>query len=278
MKTILVATDFSDAAQNACVYAAWLANSFKARLVLFNAYELVPYPATEVPVELPLKDLKAQSMAGLWNAWQALPFQDHGIEIETMSREGIVVNEIIEAAREIDADIIVAGMKAEGKGYRKIFGSTVTALARKSDIPLIVVPQYSRFTKPTTIALATEHDAQPDIDVNMFNILRQLTSIFQSRLYLVRITKNRFNQENEIHNRPLRLMGILKALDPKYECIEGKNEERGLNEFTHAFNVDILALLPHRHSLLDRWFTRSTTRTMVFETDIPLLVIPGLSH
>jgi len=37
MKIILVATDFSDAAHNAALYAAELAKAFNARLILFSA-------------------------------------------------------------------------------------------------------------------------------------------------------------------------------------------------------------------------------------------------
>jgi nucleotide-binding universal stress UspA family protein len=135
MKTIFAATDFTQAAHNACVYAASLAREFKARLVLFSAYEPIPFPITEVPFEYNAEDMKAPTELRLAKAAEALQVAPNEVVIETMCREGIIINEIISAARETKADIIVAGMKDKGKGLRKIFGSTVTALARKSDLP-----------------------------------------------------------------------------------------------------------------------------------------------
>ena len=45
MKTILVATDFSESSDQASKYAVELAKAFKAKIVLYNAYQLlVPFP------------------------------------------------------------------------------------------------------------------------------------------------------------------------------------------------------------------------------------------
>lgn len=69
---------------------------------------------------------------------------------------------------------------------------------------------------------------------------------------------------------------MVRSLEPVYECFEGSNEERALKEFTRKYDVDMLVLLPHYHSMTDRLFARSTTRTMVFDSEIPLLILPGL--
>jgi nucleotide-binding universal stress UspA family protein len=276
MKTILAATDFTPAAHNACLYAASLARAFNARLVLFSAYEPVPFPATEVPVIIPVEDLKATSQNRLAKAAEAIRLLHNHTEVETLCSDGIIVNEIIDAAKKIKADMIVAGMKDSGKGFRKVFGSTVTVLARKSDLPVIVVPETAAFVKLDTIALASDHDTDAEADPHLLDMLLELGQRFSSKLYLVRIAKNQFQESYEVFNRPLRLIRMVRSLEPVYECFEGNNQERALKEFVRIHNVDMLVLLPHYHSMADRLFSRSTTRTMVLDSEIPLLILPGL--
>src|SRR5690349_19339847 len=136
MKTILVATDFTPAAHNAVVYAASLAREFNARLILFSAYEPVTL-STEVPINYSQEELRAPAEYGLAKTVDALKISHRDIKLETMCSEGVIINAIIGAAKEVKADIIVTGMKNTGRAIRKMFGSTVTALVRKSDRPVI---------------------------------------------------------------------------------------------------------------------------------------------
>jgi nucleotide-binding universal stress UspA family protein len=276
MKTILVATDFTAAAHNACLYAASLANVFKARLILFSAYEPIALPSTEVPLQMPIEDVRAATEFALTRAVQAIQVSNSDIQVETMCMQGSTVTQIINAARELNADIIVTGMKDSGRGFRKIFGSTVTALARKSELPLLVIPQNAAFVKLDTIALASDHDTYPETDPHLLDILLDLGRRFSSKLYMVRIAKNQFQESYEVFNRPMRLIRMAQSLVPVYECFEGTNEEDALNEFVRLHRVDMLVLLPHYHSMADRFFAKSTTRTMIFDSEIPLLILPGL--
>ncbi len=276
MKTIFVATDFSLAAHNACLYAASLANKFNARLVLFSAYESIQYPSTEVPLVITVEDVKAGARLALAQAEEAVRLKHSHIEVETICSEGAAVNEIMSAARKTGAGVIVTGMKEKGRGFRKIFGSTVTALIRKSHLPVIVVPESAAFVDPDTIALANDRDTDAETDTHLVDILLELGRQFSSKLYVVRITKNSFQQSFEVFNRPLRLLKMLQPLQPVYECFESANEERALSEFVWKYSVNMLVLLPHYHSAADRLFAKSTTRAMVFRCRIPLLILPGL--
>jgi nucleotide-binding universal stress UspA family protein len=276
MKTIFAATDFTEGAYNACVYAASLAREFNARLVLFSACEPVPFPVTEAPLEYGGEDMKAPTELNLKNTTQSLQLSHGEIVIETMCREGIIINEILSAAKEIKADIIIAGMKERGRGFRKVFGSTITALARKSELPIIVVPESAPFCRLNTLALGNDHDIDPETDINLLDMLIELGKRFSSKLYLVRIVKNRYHESHEVFNRPLRLIKMARPLEPLYICFEGRNEEKALNEFVRKYKVDMLVLLPHYHSMADRLFSISTTRTMIFDSQIPLLILPGL--
>jgi nucleotide-binding universal stress UspA family protein len=264
MKAILVATDFSNAGHNACIYARELAGAFNARLILFNSYQLMPVPVPEAPLVIPPDDMRRISREQIEkeakeiNLWKT-------ITVETCYKEGDAVDNILEAARNNKADLIITGMKASGKRSRRILGSTVTALIRRTTIPVVVVPEKTVYTRINTIALANESDLQPDNDVHVV-----------ATLYMVRVSKDQFMEAFDVLNPPSILIRAMRAADPIYRCIQGTDLSEGLNSFIKQYHVDMLALLSPKHSLLERWFTKSATREMVFETHVPLLILPGL--
>jgi nucleotide-binding universal stress UspA family protein len=273
MKTILAATDFSSAAHNAAVYAASLAKVFNARLILYNAYQQIAYPAVEATAFISEEELKGQVKQQLEKEAAALDRYSQ-IVVETVFDENSPANGILEAAENCKANIIVMGMKASGKGLRKLIGSAVTGLIRKTTIPVIVVPEEVRSGRLNTMAFATDSDISPESDPHILDRLRELGERFSSKLYLVRIAKNKFSEAFEVLNRPFRINRMVRTLDPVYEAIEGKDITIALSDFIREYKVDMLALLPHKHSLLETWFNKSITRSMVFETHIPLLILP----
>ena len=273
MKTILVATDFSEASRNASIYAAQLASAFNARLLLFGAYQHIAVPVTEAPVLLAseyvrkiTQQLLEQEKASLSTAYE--------IDIEISCNEGPAADMILITAREKKADLIIAGMKDYGIGLRKLLGSTVTALARKTKIPLIVIPANATYTPISSIALAIESDLETDANNHLLDALKEIGEKFHSKLYLIKVVNNRWNQAYQFSNRPLKLTKLISTLNPLYECVEGNDIISALNQFIKGYRIDMLAMLPHKHSLMDTWFIKSTTRSMVFKTQVPLLILP----
>lgn len=272
MKHILAPTDFSNAAHNAVVYAASLAKVFNARLTLYHAYRQILPP--DSPAILTLQEIKDMANWRLEQEAGAIDLYSQ-LAVETISNEeNEPATGILQAARDSKADMIVMGMKGSGKNIRRVVGSTVTSLIRKTTVPVIVVPEAVRSGKLETIALATESDVSPESDPHILDRLRELGERFSSKLYLIRIAKNKFAEAFEILNRPFKISKMLSTLDPVYESIEGKDVIKALNEFTGKYRVNMLALLPHKHSLPARLLGKSTTRSMVFETKIPLLILP----
>ncbi len=273
MKTILVATDFSKAAQNSCLYGTELARAFNARVILFSAYQQVPMVISESPVVITPDNMKEYVQQQL--AAEAAQVNRSGaLTFETICMEGPPATSILKMARKVHADIIIVGMKESGKGFRRVMGSTVTALSGKTTIPLMVIPEETRYNGINTIALANEKDIDQDAGTHLLDILRTIGKKFQPRLYLLRIARNEFHEKYEALNRPFRLARALRELAPIYKCIGGKDVSQAFNEFVAGYQVNVLALLPHKYSLLERWFIKSTTRSAIFATHIPLLILP----
>jgi hypothetical protein len=167
-------------------------------------------------------------------------------------------------------------MKGSGKTTRKFLGSTVTSLARKTTIPIVVIPEGVPYRSPRTIALANDNSSQAG--THLLDAFRNLVEKFHSTLYIVRIITKKSNEVIEVLNRSSNLNKMVGKLKPLYEYPLDKNINKALNNFISTHHVDMLAMIPHKESLPERWFLRSNTREMLFKANIPLLILPEDAH
>jgi len=274
MKTLLIATDFSAAARNATQYGIALAKAFNGRVVLVNAYQQVPVTVTE-PLVFVAPDIGALATQKLEGEADFLS-SENATPVEILAKEGSNAKAILEVAKEMNADLIVAGMKGSGKSTRRFFGSTVTSLARKTTIPIIVIPENAPYKSPKTIALANDISSQAG--THLLDTLNGLTEKFHSKLYIVRVITKKSDEVVEVLNRPSNLSKMVGKMEPLYEYPLDKNITKALDNFISTHHVDMLVMIPHKESLPERWFLRSNTREMLFKTNIPLLILPEAPH
>ena len=143
-------------------------------------------------------------------------------------------------------------------------------------MPLTAIPEESKYNPVNIIALANESDPEPDADDHRLDTLCEITEAFHSKLYLVRVAKNKLWEAYEILNRPFKLNRMLRTLHPVYKCIEGRDIPQALNEFIDSYHVTTHAMIQYKHSLLEKWFIKSATRSMIFDTHVSLGILPDL--
>jgi nucleotide-binding universal stress UspA family protein len=269
MNTILVATDFSDASRNASVYGVNLARALNAKVLLFNTYK-VATPAPALSVSVSGYDVMMQTDKRLLDE---AAFLDPDSEmIDVSCDEGETADAIINIASEKKADLIIAGMKGKGKNIKKIFGSTATSLIKKSNIPVIIVPEEAQFTALRTILYAT--DREPDACGPQLDQITAITAAFDSTLYVLRLT----DDENAAVYEKLHLAGKNSGEsnqeDAFFQFPVGTDITQSLNKFIRKHHVDMVVMMPHKREWLERLFKKSETKDMIFHTHIPVLVIP----
>jgi nucleotide-binding universal stress UspA family protein len=270
MKTILIATDFSSAARNATTYGFELARQMQAKVVLFTSYQNQP-TLPDSPLQLTATDLHRDAYKKLLDEAETLDPQ-RTVLLETKCLNGPVNSSILAAAFLSKASYIVVGMKEQGKEMRRYFGSTVTDLCKISRVPLIVVPADAVFAIPKTIALAS--DITDETDVHTVKPLQKIAATFNSKLYVVRVIKRSMDEVAERMETPERSLWFLTSLHPSFEFSKAENVAKAMNTFVKQHAVDLLAVIPHEHTLFERIFTKSVTKDLVFHSHVPLLILP----
>lgn len=183
---------------------------------------------------------------------------------------------IVEAAEHSGADLIVVGMVGENKEVRKIFGSTATGLARKTRVPLLVVPEKARFEKPTGIALAEDVTQEKDQETPAPVV--ELLEKFHATLYLVRVFNPEAGEIIEVLHTNANRRRRIGAFTPLGETSLDNNIARALENVVETQPISILVLRPEPKSLFDERLYGSTTREMLFDSSIPLLILPPIHH
>ncbi|MEX1010025.1 MAG: universal stress protein [Chthoniobacterales bacterium] len=146
MIRVLVPVDFSDTQGRLLAAAEAEAKIRGASLVLLHVIE----PAAEVagfetdPEMMRLRigqDLEAeQRIEGERIKELAKGVEGRGFSCETVVKFGLPADEIITAAAECGADLLVMGSHGHGALYHLFTGSVVTGVLKRVDRPVLVVP------------------------------------------------------------------------------------------------------------------------------------------
>jgi nucleotide-binding universal stress UspA family protein len=153
IKKILVATDFTPASQPAVDAAVVLAAKFDAALVLMHAYHI---PLSPAPTYNSLAQLTTfvEGCARKELRELAGTYGDRGVRIDTCLYVGSPWEQILRAAKEHGADLIVVGSRGLRGLPRALLGSTAERVVRYAPVP--VLTQHWRDAQPAkSSAVAT---------------------------------------------------------------------------------------------------------------------------
>jgi nucleotide-binding universal stress UspA family protein len=138
IKTIVVATDFSDVATKALTTAAALATVHGARVVAVHVCELRPEFGLAAEDACETEDrIAAAAEVELKKAVEHCLYS-RGIESEVVIRRGAPWEKIHNLATDVGADLIVIGARGQ-RGMPRVFGSVAERVVRTATRPVLVV-------------------------------------------------------------------------------------------------------------------------------------------
>jgi nucleotide-binding universal stress UspA family protein len=142
LKRILVPTDFSKFSQNALSYAAALAEKFGAELYLLHVVQnigvMIPDMVNVVPPIMPSNE----QMTGAVREALDRVIKDNKLERfkpKPEVRLGTPFYEIIQFAKETNADLIVMGTHGHSGLAHMLLGSVTEKVVRKAPCPVLTV-------------------------------------------------------------------------------------------------------------------------------------------
>lgn len=279
MKNILVPTDFSATAKNAARYALQLAEELHApKVIFYNAYQapLMVDPMVPAVQLLNEANLKSDSLEALEKFKNFVtPFCPAGCVLDTYCEYGLLNNGLDEVCAATGSGLIVMGITGGGILTEKLIGSNTLSVSKNSKVPVIIVPQNSRFTKIQEIMLLSDFDkADTTIPVAP---LRTIVEETKAKLFV-------FHVEEEVDEYgvtyPSNVLGesyavhtLLQDMQPEYHFTRNKNYLKAIDSFVLEHHIDLIITVPQAHSFIESLFSSSHTKMLAFHSHTPLMVM-----
>ena len=270
MKTIIVPTDFSNAADNALNAAKMIARKTKASIHLANFYSIpaadYSYPDISMPAEI-LEQIRKAAIEGIGKLSDELKAE--GFSVESTIEMGMVSDEIVDLGNKINADLIVMGTTGASGIVNKIIGSNAAHVMRRTTLPIMLVPQgcicdgfnnvvyLDQLKEDDTAVLSKLFAFGDEMGIRNIKLLNVNTGFF-------------FQPINEHLMIQLdRAFGLEKI---KLETVDGTDVKEGIDHYLENHLVDLVVMSTHKKTFLERIFESSNTKEMALYSKVPLLV------
>ena len=271
MKTIIATTDFSPVSLNAVNFAADMALSINASLLLFNAYN-IPVSYSDVPVLLvSVDEIKKSSEAGLDKLKEKILHVTSGkIKVYTEARMGNTVDELEVLCKEIQPFAVVMGAKGSSGIEKILFGSTALTAIRHLTWPVICVPAGKEYGKGIR-KIGFACDFREVLETTPVKFIKQIVKEFNAELHIINVDYKEKHFRPETPEQSFLLHHLLEEVKPQYHFINNPDTEYGINEFAETNNLDLVIAIPKKHKLLEGLFKPSSTKKLVFQSHIPVM-------
>jgi nucleotide-binding universal stress UspA family protein len=271
MKTILVPTDFSKAADCAAEYAARFAKEVNAEIHLLKVYH-VPVVASETPViAINQEELQEENERQLKRLAAHLK-RISGNKVTYKAVFGFAVDEVVEESQQVS--LVVMGMQGASKINELLLGSITTATLTKIQTPVLIIPQGVNYNSPKKIVFACDYNA--GTDAHIIDTLKSIIKDFKSKVFVLNIRNAGSAMDTTVDEAVagIKIESHLSDVEHEYYFAEGEDLVKGINQFVEDKQADIIAIVPHRYSLIERLFHKSISRKMAFHTHVPVLALP----
>ncbi|TCD04407.1 universal stress protein [Pedobacter frigidisoli] len=282
MKTLLIATDFSESASRAAAYACKFAAQVGANVELIHASSAdadsplqIIWPIEDEQTlishnETLLEKFSDKLQNDLFASYEV---KENIPKIKIKSAFGDVSDILRETFLLENIGMVVLGLSGNGDMKRLIQGSCSRDSIDFAEYPLLLVPKGADFVPIKKIAFATDLKTS---DMEIIQLLALLAAKLNAELLIVHVIVNR-EDKMLLH----RIDSFMKELKSKvnynkmyYKNVYQPKIEDGLNWLSHHEDIDVLAVIHRKHSLVSDILHASYSHKMARQTNLPLIVVP----
>jgi|GEM_PF-406226 len=276
MERILVPLDFSVYSQKALEAASYIALQKHCEVRLLHVVQQVYVPKIGSFGDPLFEDeLQMDYQVRIMEVKQRLlnSFVDQlklkGVKASGTIVQGKVSKEVLLYATEEEVDLIIVGKKGESDIEDVLFGSTTLKLIRKSSIPLLIRKNTEAPFKIKTIVFASDF-AEPV--QRIIARVKHMAADFQAQLHFLKVlTPNKSIPEAKIQKTLDEIRDEFQLESNPVHMVMDKTEEEGILHFTRQVNADIVCLVSHEKTGLERFFSDSISENIVKESDCAIV-------
>lgn len=270
--TIIAATNFSETSNNAVIYAAGLAKSSGAELILFNSFSLSVHSANSHISAESFQQLIDKQTSKLDKLGLELGAK-FNIDVKISCTYSFIEDQLQLLIKQSNAELVVMGM-AERSFEQDLLGNTTTSVIKNLNIPVLAVPINAVFVDTKKILYAS--DSLSFSSIKRFSWLRKLVGKIgleieffsvDEKINSIKETQSEFLLHSESNIEIDKVKYIYKSVRSNAVIDEIYKEIK-------VYGADLLVMVPQKYGFWDSLVHRSKTRIMAAGLDIPLLSYP----
>lgn len=272
MKKIIAPVDFSETSENAAVFAGNLAAFYGADLWLYHSYEInIPISGFEFPyvntgemqeaAAYEIDEFKKKVQSSLRSK----------INIYTKVENNLLTDGLVALCNEVHPDMVIMGISGKNALAKLVVGSNTIRTIQHLKCPVLVVPPKATFVPVRKIGFACDYEKV--IETTPVEPLKKIIRDFNADLFVLNITFHDSEVSAEKINESMYINRLLKEFNPAYQTILSNDISEGINWFAEEQKLDWIVVIPKKHNLIDKMFSRSKTKDLLYQTTIPVLCI-----
>lgn len=264
---ILLATDFSENAQKAFLFAKELAKAHQGSLTLLFAYTPVfDFAAQLAEYIVAIEDQAKKEMEKIKK--QA---KKEGLKISYFIKQETASTAICSEAEKHQHDLVIVGTSGESKISQAFLGSTTTEVIKHCPKPVLCIPPEAQFKNMNTISMAMELNKE---DISFLGQLITLTKDYGLPYKIIHIKKSEEDyQEITFFELSAYLKDRFPELNIGYEEIAAQEVNEGLQKYAEQHPQTLLSMFTRHRTFFDYLFNKSHSAELALHTTVPLLVL-----
>lgn len=281
MRTLLILTDFSEAAFRAAEYACeWVDPLQVGRMVVFHAYQHVKVMAAEMATGAAVTqepDVYLQSMESLGLLHDRLrPLVRKDIQIDLLAEEASSWPEMInQLCRRELIDLIVMGVSGKSGLDKLLMGSITAQVLQAGEYPVLIVPQNALLGRGVqSIVFSTD---LKDFSTTSASLLHTFLDAFPAVLHVVNVmpeAREKYSPETEQTIDQLHVS--LDKYQSAFHYVHGEDIVTGILSFSEQQHASLIITIPRKHGFITGLFHRSIAKKLAYNSSIPLLALPSI--
>jgi nucleotide-binding universal stress UspA family protein len=276
MKSILALTDFTASSLNAVNYAADLAVTINANLVLLHA---IPFPIAVSEISVPgdfIDDMMDASHRDMNDLAEAIRSRTKGrITITTELKIGTVEQEIENLSSKERPLAVVLGIRSGKSLERALMGSTTFHIMNHVGFPTLIIPEDVQFKGIKSIGMAC--DLKKTNTQLPFETIKEWLSLFTSTLDIIHIENRSGILHWEQTAESIAIQNRLQHFKPHFHFLNGPDLNKELADFIKGHPLDLLMVFPRKHGIFGLFHKKRST-DIVNHFRLPILSIHDVSR
>ncbi|RFS21794.1 universal stress protein [Chitinophaga silvatica] len=268
MKSMLLLTDFSEAAFRAAEYAVNFAGLVGIeKVILYNAYRTIAQgsdfwvPAPKVDNEIFVETMEA---LGLVHDQLEVMMTNNNIQVEVLAEDVYLPERINGLCKEKGIDIIAMGVSGKSSLETLFMGSNTSQVLKVSEYPVLIVPQETLVGRSiNSVVFATDQEV---FSKKTLGRLELLLSKLKPTVYVVDMANDKRSNDW--------IPDVLKPYHPTFYYVEGGDVVKGALEFASEQKISMIITIPQQQSLLSSIFHKSLSKELAYNAKLPLISIP----